>query len=788
MTAGLRPTVFIGLGGMAIQTLCALRRRFKRKFAEPSGAPNLRILAFDTDLAALRASESRQTDERLTRDETLHLPLRKSADYRSASDEILSWLSRRWLYNIPRSLRTEGLRPLGRLAFVDHRHAIAGRMSTTLAAAANDAPPQVYVIASIGGGTGGGMLLDVAYAVRQQLDQLRLAANDIVGIMLHATIASSAGNDLRSANAYATLTELNHFMLGGAAYRAGPIEVLPAGDVSDPPFASAYLLHLGDDLNQIAVDEALQNVAEYLCLHATDGAVLDQSCRRIDENSLAGAARSLRSHDVSHDSGKSVQLRSFALHAIRFDKQKVIAREANRLCVSLMRKWLGDRGDDRSPSGNLRTPDIQLDDLVQRLQKIADHALNGNSEAHFRALVAAGPGGPSIVRDDDPAGPFGDDLRRIHAVLGLPSELETAVGIYVPPLESRLRDDSKKLAAAISRSLIEAVSAFADRPQARLAIATAAVNLLQGQLRDLRRTAEQTWRKGHDEATALWSELQRGELPGGRTKWLGLFSTAAGNPEDFLLTYCRSRLQVMIHKWLVNVVQLLAAEVTSLGDGLARLRQSVQQLAEEFASADDEPTDKHSTWTERELANELGWLGQAEYLKRFDESLQEEYIKSRGGLLALSEPEPKKWHALREELYQRARQIVATALDEVDACQLLVRANPTAGELNSVVRAAAEQAKVRLPKAANSSERLIAVVPSGITSKLIVDSIRQTLPDAVVATSTEADLVFCHEVEGIVLADAANVLVADRRECAQAALRLFTRVDVPWAALQTGWA
>ena len=47
-------------------------------------------------------------------------PCAKPQEYRSETPEILEWLSRRWLYNIPRSLKTEGIRPLGRLALVDH--------------------------------------------------------------------------------------------------------------------------------------------------------------------------------------------------------------------------------------------------------------------------------------------------------------------------------------------------------------------------------------------------------------------------------------------------------------------------------------------------------------------------------------------------------------------------------------------------------------------------------------------------------------------------------------------
>jgi hypothetical protein len=45
--------------------------------------------------------------------------------------------------------------------------------------------------------------------------------------------------------------------------------------------------------------------------------------------------------------------------------------------------------------------------------------------------------------------------------------------------------------------------------------------------------------------------------------------------------------------------------------------------------------------------------------------------------------------------------------------------------------------------------------------------------------------VFCREVEGISLSEAANALVKGRNECAAAARHVLTRVDISWAALAT---
>ncbi len=777
---------------MGCRVVRSLRRRLEQRFAEPVETSGLKILALDTDRAALRALEGNESGGGLAPEEMLHLPLRKSADYRSSSDEILSWLGRRWLYNIPRSLRTEGLRPLGRLAFVGQRQAIAGRIAAAVTGATSDAarrtgtakehPPhtgsvRVFVITSIGGGTGGGMLLDVAYTVRQQLNELGLSADGLCGMLLHATFGASAGNDLRTANAYATLTELNHFMHGNAAYHAGPVEILPAGDVSEPPLGCAYLVHLGDEVDQADFDQAIERVVEYLYLDVATacGAVIDRWRN-------AGAAKGL----ASREAGAPERLRSFGLHAQRFSKYLLAARQSDQLCLRLVRRWLGEHEDRLTDPAGVQPPDFQLADLVARLMAIADKALGGSAEAHFRVLVAAGPGGPSTVRGDDPVGPYGDDLRRIHAVLGVPASADVAPPTQLPPLEWDLREGAEKLAAAMAHSLVDSIRELVERPQARLPAATTAVSLVQGHLRDVRRSAEEAYRHDHDEATSLWWKLQRGELSRGTT-WFGRFSTTVKEPEDLLLHYCRLRLRAMIYKLVVSLSQEVATEVAALGDRLAKVRQSVQSLAGQFATALAAKEDSTPAWlssSERDLAGELAPLAEKDFTEQFDEALQREWLEPRGGLMGLADETPDGLRILERELRQRGCERVTKVLERVDAWYLLTKANPTAEKLHAAIQAAAEQAGSRLPRN-SGAEKLLVLMPQGAKGKLLVDALRHTWPDGFVVPSEEGDLVFCREVEGISLVEAANALVYGRDECAAAARRVLTRVDISWAALAT---
>src|SRR5690606_17700093 len=125
--------------------------------------------------------------------------------------EFLKWLSRRWLYNIPRDLSTDGFRPLGRLALITHAQrvtqeigAVVSRLEAHAAALAaaseeTDTPaeitPRVVILGSICGGTASGTLIDTAYAVRSELKRRGHSDENVHGILMHSTPRSNADRD-----------------------------------------------------------------------------------------------------------------------------------------------------------------------------------------------------------------------------------------------------------------------------------------------------------------------------------------------------------------------------------------------------------------------------------------------------------------------------------------------------------------------------------------------------------------------------------------------------------------
>ena len=223
----LRPALFLGIGGTASHVLRRLRRRLHDRFGDLARVPILQLLTLDTDAKSLFEASRGEIGTALKESETLAIPLRRPQEYRSQSAKLLRWMSRRWLYNIPRSLQTEGLRPLGRLAFVDHADVILDGIRKKLVAASDpsaiaassensDVPvsyvPRVFIISSISGGTGSGMVLDVAYAVRKIQSELDLSQEAIRGLLIHSTSRHTGGTrDLSITNAYACLNELYNY-------------------------------------------------------------------------------------------------------------------------------------------------------------------------------------------------------------------------------------------------------------------------------------------------------------------------------------------------------------------------------------------------------------------------------------------------------------------------------------------------------------------------------------------------------------------------------------------------
>jgi len=284
-----QPTLFVGLGGLGIQALCCLRALTAPRDGEGEATNATEIVAVDTDRDELREACSARWQSPLASDDVLHVPLRLPKNYDNARD-ILGWVSRRWLYNIPRSLETRGYRPLGRVALVDHSQRVIEFLDQKLArleslvgttapdGAQRDESVRIALVASMGGGTGAGMMLDVANAVKS-LARARGLKTEIQGILICTCFASTTSSPLVAANTYAFLAELNHATQQGNEATTEPSNRVDVFESQEAPFDTAYCIPARSRTAE-SQDDVLKSVANYLALEAVpESRAAIRSCR-----------------------------------------------------------------------------------------------------------------------------------------------------------------------------------------------------------------------------------------------------------------------------------------------------------------------------------------------------------------------------------------------------------------------------------------------------------------------------------------------------------------------------
>jgi hypothetical protein len=203
--------LFLGVGGVGAEVLAAAKTLVTER--DTTGKkPISRFLLLDTDSESLEvACATTSTSLRLDFHETLHLPLRTAHDYREGVGSRLGAVSRRWIYNVPRSGRTEGLRPIGRLALADHAESVIARIKDELVSLTEVGTSEVYVVASLVGGTGGGMVLDLLHLVRSLLDDMGHAEVNVIPLLATTWTSSRTSGHLQLASSLSALMELSHY-------------------------------------------------------------------------------------------------------------------------------------------------------------------------------------------------------------------------------------------------------------------------------------------------------------------------------------------------------------------------------------------------------------------------------------------------------------------------------------------------------------------------------------------------------------------------------------------------
>jgi hypothetical protein len=224
--------------------------------------------------------------------------------------------------------------------------------------------------ASLAGGTGGGVVLDLGYAVRKTLRGLGLSDQAVTGILIHSTGRKAASRDLAIPSTLACLQELKHFSRPQGCYPGDPDCDLPPFYEDSPTFRHTYLIHLGNDLGDREFASATDRVAEYLFQNVlTPAALFFERARSNEgisapENSLtAGQVRTM-GLGVFEAPAQKTQDDSGATRATSDLSTAAETQSAHELPISDGRSQEPD-----SLSNVCRETDVNVEDTNQLMQR-----------------------------------------------------------------------------------------------------------------------------------------------------------------------------------------------------------------------------------------------------------------------------------------------------------------------------------------------------------------------------------------------------------------------------------
>jgi serine/threonine protein kinase len=785
------PTLVLGIGGAAGRVLAHLKQLIHDQFSGER-VPAIQFLLLDTDGRA-QASLTDRDAAGLTADEMLNLPLRRPQHYRENSQQLLHWLSRRWLYNIPRSLRTEGLRPLGRLALADHARQAGQRIRRAMSQAIDpqsiaessattshefrQGALRVVVVASISGGTGGGMSLDIGYAVRAILQKMGVSDARVMGIMMHSTDRDARHSELARVNAFSWLSEFNHFQAIGNSYPGDASCGLPAHQPGVSAFDDTYLLHLGENLDATEFEQATQAIAEYLRLDTlTAAGTFFEVCRK-----------SALEKDTAAESLPSPKLRSLGLSKKTAASREFCDNFASAISRQLLSTWVGrDRVKKATPTTDVPgapgmaastapsgTVDPAIAQVIHRLQIDAAGII-----ANARALVAVELGAEpanflqgwldnqGVATQNCPA--------QLHAVEQMiTGRYEGAVDGEISLLGKRASSIIAPLTEMLCKELRRWITVRIDDPRQRLVGARRAVQRAHEHLVGTLSQVQQQ----QDALAARVNKLNSDAIAAA-----SIHGSAKGvNHDRSIVTQyfalCLDRVATMAAQ---SAISRLLSEVKAVSDEITSLGREIDQIAGAVVRAADADQLNCRSHGESRIAAEITATLPA-IVAHVDAHLQSEYLDPIGGLANTIMQGGRPRAQLTATIHELARQAVYNSLAGVNVLEN--SAGDTSASTGDDLKSSLSYATPTLLEY-GGRRHVLAVVPKGVAAESAQPVISQRLGTPVTATEgVDSSLTLCVEADALSLLHIALDFVERRRDRVEFAGRVHCRTDIMWTPL-----
>jgi tRNA A-37 threonylcarbamoyl transferase component Bud32 len=746
------PALVVGLGRSGLLCLKRLRQSLCERFGGMSSLPQLRLLYVDSDPETADTATVGIGGAALESDEILLAPLNRASHYlkprRSGRSLIDGWFDPQWLYRIPRQPQVLGQRALGRLVFGDQYDLIAERVEKLLDAITSPDEllqadkhtalgirvnrPRVYLVAHLGGGTGGGMMLDMAYLVRHKLRFLGYEQPDVVGMLaLPEPRTTAAGQQLATANTYAALSELAYFHHPDSTFRWTFDDRAAVLSDASSPFNRTVVVPAGDDGAVAAQAPGVDLIAEFLLRDLTQ-----HFGRVVDARRAEALKRARRTPEMT--------VGTFGMSTMSWPRKALVRIAGNRVCERIVSRWArSDESDARSRiAARMQaldaSGDLDTEQILRRLREVVHERLGDAPDLLFSRWA----------EPFSPQGWFGGklDANAGYELIGRWEQLfrirpdtyggVNAEGVIEHAVAAAADSLTKDWGERVARMVVAAI----EEPGCRMTGAEEFVQQLRARMEEVRQRAADEADRYESGAARLETRIQELLRSGAGRKGAQEFAELAR-------AYPVARVAGIVQR---RASEVALAIVNDLGEQLNEIRfcrQRLDELIGTFQAERELPT----SGTGLIFPNDCSSLDDAadrlvaslteEDFRELDQKMQRLVQSQFSALVQICLSTSNVMGTLAPAMRKIAQQFVQARIPDANAAELFRDRHPDPDDYRRAVVAAIDDAAPRLADsiASMTGEVEALCVPPGPAGELFAREARSALADDGIAVAPGVD-------------------------------------------------
>lgn len=766
-----QPTLVIAVGSSSSKVLQKTKRRLVARHGETEKIPAFKMLCLDSDRDALAQLSMGGDGSKLKVNETLAIPLRRSEQYRQKKNLDLSWISRRWIYNVPRSQQTEGLRPLGRLAFVDHFESICDRISelfgevlkpeniaTTCETFGLNPPteikPRVVLVSNIAGGLGSGITNELAYTIRLMAAEHGINNCEINAMLMYGEEGLVREAGLGTANAYSFLSELRHFADGG--YPGDQSLGIPEFE-DDLPFDHVYSLRLRSEREAASLQD-FDKIAEYICLSMTTKCGEFFTCSRDNEKER-----------------EEFSFRSFGIGicgpGLHIQGQGAV----ERLSRDLVNKWIGSGEPDQAEAESFA--EQQFEQLGLSLDQATVGAITfiAQLEEWQETQPKLESAWENLTLDGQDATFLDIDLYfdqlfdvphwRRESVGGINSELLLAV-------ENEISAVGQSIGSQLSLRILDQIRTNEVTLKRSAGALDASRNRILNELKSVGQGLQSYGSTMHGLQQQFASEAA--SLSGEELQQY---------KQQFVEKYGKIRFQEFALRCCDHQFRVIKSSLVSTQEMIKKYRLQLNAVGEKFdVEEESKKSAKYTPTIQQMLVNSI-LDDQAQLISMVEKLVVDEISSDGETFLAFLSDTVRSQQFLPGMVREAAQKVLSNAFDKISIDDVIAKNDIQPAALKSWLNELMNEATPFVTDCGGTASMMLGQprkAPKSIIPSMVTDCFNVNLKEI---SGTTGDLVLCFEAEQISLANVAYSILTDAPEAIEITKRIHSRTDIDWTTL-----